>query len=131
AKAFGMRVAVYARDRHRRWIEAEGFEYAASPAAAAAGADVLSVHIGLGRLDPVTGAYSNAGTVDAAVLGAMNDGAVLVNYDRGEVVDVAALDAALSSGEVAHAAIDADLFKDAATGRLGGPMLPYLPLEER
>ncbi|MFC3074319.1 NAD(P)-dependent oxidoreductase [Shinella pollutisoli] len=131
AKAFGMRVAVYARDRHRRWIEAEGFEHAASLAAAAAGADVLSVHIGLGRLDPVTGAYSNAGTVDAAVLGAMNDGAVLVNYDRGEVVDVAALDAALSSGKVAHAAIDADLFKDAATGRLGGPMLPYLPLEER
>lgn len=131
AKAFGMRVSVHAREHHKRWIEAEGFEHAASPVAAAAGADVLSVHIGLGRLDPATGVYSNAGTVDAAVFGVMNDGAVLVNYDRGEVVDAAALDAALSSGRIAHAAIDADLFKDAATGKLSGPMLPYLPLEER
>ncbi|MBN9054895.1 MAG: phosphoglycerate dehydrogenase [Rhizobiales bacterium] len=131
AKAFGMKVAIYAREHHKRWIEAEGFEYAATPVAAATGADVLSVHIGLGRLDPETGAYSNAATVDASVLGAMNEGAVLVNYDRGEVVDVAALDAALASGRIAHAAIDADLFKDAATGRLSGPMLPYLPLEER
>lgn len=131
AKAFGMKVAIHARAHHKRWVEAEGFEHAESPAAAAAGADVLSVHIGLGRLDPETGVYANAGTIDAAVLSAMNDGAVLVNYDRGEVVDVAALDAALSSGKVAHAAIDADLFKDAASGKLSGPMLPYLPLEER
>ncbi|MBB4238057.1 NAD(P)-dependent oxidoreductase [Rhizobium esperanzae] len=131
AKAFGMKVAIYAREHHRRWIEAEGFDYAASPVEAASGADVLSVHIGLGRLDASTGIYSNAGTVDAKVLGAMKDGAVLVNYDRGEVVDAGALDAALSSGKIAHAAIDADLFKDAATGKLSGPMLPYLPLEER
>jgi len=131
AKAFGMQVAIYAREHHRRWIEAEGFDYAASPVEAASGADVLSVHIGLGRLDASTGVYSNAGTVDAKVLGAMKDGAVLVNYDRGEVVDANALDAALASGKIAHAAIDADLFSDAATGTLSGPMLPYLPLEQR
>ncbi|MGF6177982.1 NAD(P)-dependent oxidoreductase [Ensifer sp. 4252] len=131
AKAFGMRVAIYARERHRRWIEAEGFEYAGSPVEAATGADVLSVHIGLGRLDAATGVYSNARTVSAEVLAALKDGAVLVNYDRGEVVDATALDAALSSGKVAHAAIDADLFKDSATGSLSGPMLPYIRLEER
>ncbi|MDR9777401.1 NAD(P)-dependent oxidoreductase [Rhizobium hidalgonense] len=131
AKAFGMQLAIYAREHHRRWIEAEGFDYAASPVEAASGADVLSVHIGLGRLDASTGVYSNAGTVDAKVLGAMKDGAVLVNYDRGEVVDANALDAALASGKIAHAAIDADLFSDAATGTLSGPMLPYLPLEQR
>ncbi|MGZ2460034.1 NAD(P)-dependent oxidoreductase [Rhizobium sp. IY2] len=131
AKAFGMKVAIYARQHHQRWIEAEGFDYAKTPVEAASGADILSVHIGLGRLDGSTGVYSNAGTVDAKVLGAMKDGAVLVNYDRGEVVDVAALDEALSSGKIAHAAIDADLFKDAATGKLSGPILPYLPLEER
>ncbi|MBK5567076.1 NAD(P)-dependent oxidoreductase [Ensifer sp. SSB1] len=131
AKAFGMTVAIYAREHHRRWIEAEGFDYAASPVAAASGAHVLSVHIGLGRLDSATGIYSNAGTVDVKVLGAMHDGAVLVNYDRGEVVDAIALDQALSSGKIAHAAIDADLFKDATTGSLSGPMLPYLPLEKR
>ncbi|OWV72559.1 phosphoglycerate dehydrogenase [Rhizobium sp. R339] len=131
AKAFGMKVAIYAREHHKRWIEAEGFDYAASPVEAASGADVLSVHIGLGRLDAATGTYSNAGTVDAKVLGAMKDGAVLVNYDRGEVVAADALDAALASGKIAHAAIDADLFRDAATGALSGPMLPYLQLEER
>ncbi|MBX5068598.1 NAD(P)-dependent oxidoreductase [Rhizobium lentis] len=131
AKAFGMTVAIYAREHHKRWIEAEGFDYAASPAEAASGADVLSVHIGLGRLDASTGLYSNAGTVGAKVLSAMKDGAVLINYDRGEVVDAEALDAALASGKIAHAAIDADLFRDAATGTLSGPMLPYLPLDER
>ncbi len=78
AKVFGMKVAVYAREHHKRWIEAEGFEYAESPVAAATSADVLSVHIGLGRLDAATGVYTNAGTVDAKVLGAMNDAAVLV-----------------------------------------------------
>jgi lactate dehydrogenase-like 2-hydroxyacid dehydrogenase len=131
ARAFGMHVAVYAREKHRNWIEAEGFGYAASPLLAAAGADVLSVHIGLGRLDSQTGRYSNAGAIDDDVLSAMNSGAVLVNYDRGEVVDVAALDRALSTGQLRHAAIDADLFRDANTGALSGPMLPYLSLMER
>ena len=131
AAAFGMVVTVHARPRHREWIEAEGFSYAETPAAAAAGADALSVHVGLGRLDPETGRHANAGLVGADVLEALNAGAVLINYDRGEVVDIAALDAALASGRVRHAAIDADLFRDAATGALSGPMLPYLPLGER
>lgn len=131
AKAFGMRVTVHARTHHRRWIEAEGFEHAATPVEAARHADVLSVHIGLGRQDAATGSYANAGFVDDGILSVMNTGSVLVNYDRGEVVDVAALDAALASGKIRHAAIDADLFKDAATGGLSGPMLPYLPLETR
>jgi lactate dehydrogenase-like 2-hydroxyacid dehydrogenase len=131
AQAFGMRVAVHARAKHRQWIEAEGFSYATSPAEAAAGADVLTVHVGLGRLDPVTRAYANAGLVSDAVLSAMNRGAVVVNYDRGEVVDAGALDRALASGQVRHGAIDADLFKDAASGALSGPMLPYLTLAAR
>ncbi len=131
AKAFGMKVAVYARERHRRWIETEGFEFAATPVAAATGADVVSVHVGLGRLDAATGVYSNAGMINKEVLAAMNSGAVLVNYDRGEVADTEALDDALSSGKIKHAAIDADLFKDSGTGSLSGPMLPYLRLEER
>ncbi|MCW5708110.1 MAG: hypothetical protein KIT21_13060 [Shinella sp.] len=131
ACAFGMRVAIHARAKHRQWIEAEGFDYAASPAEAATGSDVLTVHVGLGRLDPVRRAYANAGIVDDAVLSAMNRGAVVVNYDRGEVVDAGALDRALASGQVRHAAIDADLFKDASSGTLSGPMLPYLTLAAR
>ncbi len=131
ARAFGMQVTVYARPKHRQWIEAEGFAHAATPAEAASGADVLSVHVGLGRLDEATRVYANAGLVGEAVLSAMNRGAVVVNYDRGEVVDTAALDRALASGQVRHAAIDADLFKSAASGVLSGPMLPYLKLAER
>ncbi len=39
-----------------------------------------------------------------------------------------ALAAALASGQVSHAAIDADLFSDASSGALSGPMVPYLSL---
>lgn len=131
ARAFGMRVVIHARPRHRDWIEAEGFVYVADLVDAADGADVLSVHVGLGKQDAQTGRYANAGLIGADVLSRMNRGAVLINYDRGELVDVAALGEALSSGRVRHAAIDADLFKDAATGRLSGPMLPYLGLVEK
>ena len=131
AKAFGMRVSVHARPAHRDWIEAEGFEFAASPVEAAKGADALSVHVGLGRLDKATGKYGNAGLVGREVLSSLADGAVLINYDRGELVDIDALDDALSSGKVRHAAIDADVFTDAATGAVRGPLAPYLPLNQR
>lgn len=131
SRAFGMRVVIHARPRHRDWVEAEGFAFAADLADAAEGADVLSVHVGLGKQDAQTGRYANAGLIGADVLSRMNKGAVLVNYDRGELVDVRALDDALSSGLVRHAAIDADLFRDASTGSLSGPMLPYLDLVER
>ncbi|QKD05102.1 NAD(P)-dependent oxidoreductase [Mesorhizobium loti] len=131
ARAFGMRVVIHARPRHRDWVEAEGFAFAPDLVEAAEGADVLSVHVGLGKQDAQTGHYANAGLVGADVLSRMNKGAVLINYDRGELVDVAALGDALDTGQVRHAAIDADLFRDASTGRLSGPMLPYLDLVER
>ena len=123
-----MRVAIHARPRHRKWIEQEGFDYAATMEDAARGADVLSVHLGLGAFDPGRQRYANAGLIDDEVLSALNHGAVLINYDRGELVDVAALERALASGRISHAAIDADLFTDGGT--LSGPMLPYLGLVE-
>ena len=64
-------------------------------------------------------------------LAQLNDGAIVINYDRGECVDAAALDAAMASGKVRHAAIDADLFVNAETGAATGPMAPYLPLAEK
>ena len=124
ARAFGMEVAIHARPRHADWITAEGFLYAATPEAAAKGAAALSVHLGLGPKGP--DGFANQGLIGASVLEALAPGAVLINYDRGELVDVAALDRALASGRVAHAAIDADLFEEA--GALSGPMLPYLGL---
>ena len=131
AQAFGMVVAVHARPRHKEWIESEGFIFAPSPEDAARGADVISIHTGLGPLNAATGKYANANVVNASVLAEVNDGAVIINYDRGECVDVAALDAAMASGKVRHAAIDADLFVNEETGAAAGPMAPYLPLAEK
>ena len=131
ASAFGMRVAIHARPIHREWIESEGFEFAPTVEAAARHADVISAHTGLGPLDATTGKYANAGMVSAAVLNAMNGGAIVINYDRGEVIDAAALDMALSSGKVRYAAIDVDVFRDDKSGELSGPMLPYLEIEKR
>ncbi|MEM6728795.1 MAG: NAD(P)-dependent oxidoreductase [Pseudomonadota bacterium] len=127
-RAFGMEVAIYARPRHREWIESEGFIYAATPEEAAEGADVLSPHTGLGAKG-ADGVFANAGLVGADILNRLHDGAVLVNYDRGEVVDTEALEAAMASGKVRYAAIDADLFV-AEDGTISGPMVPYRPLIE-
>jgi lactate dehydrogenase-like 2-hydroxyacid dehydrogenase len=131
AQAFGMEVAVHARPRHKEWILSEGFHFAATPEEAARGADVISVHTGLGPLNAATGKYANANVVNAAVLAELNDGAIVINYDRGECVDATALDAAMAKGKVRYAAIDADLFVDAGTGAASGPMVPYLPLAEK
>jgi len=128
AQSFCLRAKIYARDGHKDWIESEGFSFAATPVEAATGADFLSPHTGLGAATGDT--FANAGLVGSDVLNAMNDGAVIVNYDRGEVIDANALDAALSSGKVRYAAIDADLFKNSETGELSGPMVPYLAVEK-
>ena len=131
AAAFYMRVVVYARPKHKAQIEADGFLYAASLVEAARGADVISSHIGLGALDAATGRYANAGMIDAVVLNALNKNAVLINYDRGEIVNVTALDETIQTGQVGFAAIDADLFMDQQTNALTGPMVPYLPLTQK
>jgi len=130
-KAFGMKVSIHARPRHQEWIESEGFEFASTAEDAARGADFISPHTGLGALNAATGKYVNAGVVGAEVLAVMNNGAVVINYDRGEVVDAKALDGALQSGKVRYACIDADLFRDAKTGALSGPMVPYREMEAR
>ena len=129
AAIFGMHVKVHARPRHKVWIESEGFTFAPTAEDAATGADVISVHTGLGPLDAKTKTFANAGVISAAILGKLNRNAILLNYDRGECVDVKALDKAMKSGQVRYAAIDADLFKSGA--KLSGPLVPYLPLAKK
>ena len=131
AHVFGMSVKVFAREHHRAKIEAQGYEFASTVVQAAKHANVLSVHVGLGALNSTTQSYANAGLISDAVLNALNPGAVVINYDRGEILDVEALERALEIKQVSYSAIDADLFKDVETGALSGPMAPYIPLAKR
>jgi D-3-phosphoglycerate dehydrogenase len=63
-----------------------------------AGADYLTLHVGL---TPQT-----AGIINAKTLAAMKKGVRIINCARGELVDDAALAAALKSGQAAGAALD-------------------------
>ncbi len=127
-KAFGLKVVVHARPAHRLWCESEGYEYAATAEDAARGADFVSLHVGLGLLDQ--GRYANQGFLNQAIFDELHAGAVILNYDRGELIDAAALGAALASGKVRYVCVDADIFVD-GKGRASGPMTPYLELQKR
>ena len=124
-QAFGMRVSVYARPALQSWIEAQGFDFCSTPRDAANGADVLSVHLGLGR--STEQGFSNLGIIDSRVLHTLAPGAVLINFDRGELLNVADLSAALDTGKISKIAIDADIFQ--SPGGVTGPLEPYLALE--
>ena len=128
AKAFGLQVVVYARAKHRQWIESEGYEYAETIPAATRGADFVSVHTGLGAIQ--NGVPANAGLLNREALEQLNAGATIINYDRGEVINAADLGAALAKGKVRYVCVDADVFVDSA-GKASGPMAPYLELQKR
>ncbi len=70
--------------------------------------DVVSQHLRL--------TDCNVGIIDAAAIAAMKRGAVLVNTARGELVDEAALIAALQSGHLAGAALDTYLVEPLPRG---------------
>jgi len=129
AAAFGMHVKVFARAHHHARIAADGFVACSAILKAAESADVISVHTGLGTLDASTGRFANQGLISDEIISVLNKSATVLNFDRGECVVANALDAAMACGQVAHAAIDADIFK--ADGKLSGPMVPYLPLAEK
>lgn len=84
---------------------------AGDPEAAALGVRLLPLVALLAAGDFISlhapAAPSTRGLVDAAFLAAMRPGAYLINTARGELVDEAALAAALHSGRLAGAALDA------------------------
>ena len=73
-------------------VEMVGFEHVL------ARSDIVTLHM---RLDPTT-----HGLIDATAIAAMRPSAILVNTSRGEIVDEAALVAALREGRLAGAALD-------------------------
>jgi D-3-phosphoglycerate dehydrogenase len=93
ARAFGMPVLVWSRrfasdEGARRQAEADhGIEVVRAATDLVARADVLSVHLALGK--------ETRGFVDAALLGHLRPGAFFINTSRGEVVDAAALETAV------------------------------------
>ena len=126
-----MKVGVHeALPNQQKWIESEGFIYAPTIEEAAKGSDFISIHTGLGAPNLNTGKFANEGIIGENVLNLLNDGAVVINYDRGELIDAQALDKALSSGKVRYASIDADIFKNPDNGEITGPMAPYIELEK-
>ncbi|MCD4823234.1 MAG: NAD(P)-binding domain-containing protein [Phycisphaerae bacterium] len=89
AAALGMAVIATSRSLTPEKAEELGFEYAATPEQLAAKADVVSVHL---AATPET-----KHLVNAKFLAAMKDGAIFINASRGEIVDSAALAAAIES----------------------------------
>lgn len=92
AAALGMQVVAEDKPRRRgvrRRMEAIGVGTVPDRTALLAASDIVSLH--------VPGDPSTAGMVDAAFLAAMKPGAVLINTSRGDVIDEAALVAALDS----------------------------------
>ena len=128
AAAFGLDVVLWSRrfdgeDRPLTKEEAQelGLDAAAaialapSPAEVAARSDILSVHL---ALKPET-----RGLVDAALLARLKPGAVVINTSRGEVIDHAALAAAV---EEKGLRVGLDVYgaePAAATGEMSDPIV--------
>ena len=87
AKAFGMPVVAWSRSLTPEAAKAHGIERRDSPAAVAREADVVSVHV---ALKPET-----KGLIGTEFFAAMRPGSFFINTSRAEVVDQAALEAAV------------------------------------
>jgi D-3-phosphoglycerate dehydrogenase len=82
-KALGMSVVGFSRSLTKKDCEEIGIDYAVSPTDLVTGADALSIHL------PATSLTK--GMVDASLLSFLNDGAIIINTSRGEVVNEADL----------------------------------------
>jgi D-3-phosphoglycerate dehydrogenase / 2-oxoglutarate reductase len=98
ARAFGMRIVAFDPFVSAERFRELGVEKAESSAELYALADFITVHL------PRT--PETRGWLDAEAFARCRDGVRIVNCARGELVDDAALKAALDSGKVAGAALD-------------------------
>ena len=98
AKAFGMKVLVWAREPALAKARADGYETASSKAAFFEQCDVISLHM---RLVDAT-----RGIVKAEDLARMKPSAILVNTSRAPLIEPNALVDALRAGRPGFAAVD-------------------------
>jgi len=98
ARAFGMRVLVWASSEGRARAREGGFDVAATKAAFFSECDVVSLHM---RLTPAT-----RGIVTAEDLAAMKANSMLVNTSRAGLIVPGALVSALDAGRPGSAAVD-------------------------
>lgn len=98
ARAFGMEIAAFDPFLPTGDAAWEGVDRCETVESLLAVADAVSLHV------PLTDA--TRGMIDAARLGLMKPGAVLVNTARGGVVDESAMAAALKAGTLDGAALD-------------------------
>jgi D-3-phosphoglycerate dehydrogenase len=89
ARAFGMPVVAWSRSLTPERAIAMGVEYSSSPADVAREADIVSVHVALNS--------DTRGSLGTEFFNVMREGAYFINTARGEVVDQAALVAAMKS----------------------------------
>lgn len=92
SRPFGMKVMGWSRSLTPAMAEELDIEYAATPAAVAAAADVVSVHLALSS--------QTRGLLGEEFFSQMKPGAIFINTSRGEVVDEAALARALDEGRI-------------------------------
>lgn len=108
AKAFGMPVVAWSRSLTDEAAEALGVRRFDTPEEVARRADVLSVHV---ALTPAT-----RGLVGASIIEALRPGAIFINTSRAEVVDEAALLAALDEKKLLAGL---DVFSEEPSGKSG------------
>jgi D-3-phosphoglycerate dehydrogenase len=109
ARAFGMPVVAWSRRLDATKAKALGVEMKSTPAEVAAAADVVSVHIALTK--------ETRGLIGADFFAAMKSGAYFINTSRGEIVDEAALSAAIRDKGI-RAGLD--VFATEPAGGTGG-----------
>lgn len=121
ARAFGLKVAYSNRKRLPESVESMlGARFVESVDALVAEADILTLHC------PLT--EETRGLIDARRIGLMKPGASIINTARGELIDEAALIAALHDGRLAGAGLD--VYPDepnVARGLLDHPNVMTLP----
>jgi len=121
-RALGLKMRVVAYDPlvPSFQMEAMGVQNAASLEELLGQADIVTLH--------VPGGKATRHLVDETALARMKKGAMLINCARGDVVDEAALAAALQSGHLAGAAVDV-FSKEPPTGSplLGLPNVVLTP----